>query len=253
MHEAELITARERDQYYEQLLASVPQTQPQSAHASPPPPVQPQVIPPQMQPAAASAATAAASTPGTQQQPPGYPPAGQSYVIDPATGLATPVVTTPAEVPLPIHYASSTPAMGSGPGTVPWRPLGQAPGFNPLTGMYGTDPPTPAMQPSVVTPQGVPSQYSIVTPPVPQGLGCGGAAARSPNPIDPLQIHDSWADYLSSRRSLGPQTSAPSIGGSPPGYPHGGGPPGPGTPAPGHTPHEEFEARSKLQLRNCPA
>eukprot|EP00971_Amphidinium_carterae_P100342 1984436-Amphidinium_carterae.1 len=159
-----------------------------------------------MQLAAASAAAAAASTSGTQQ-PPGYPPAGYSHVIDPATGLATPVVTTPAEVPLPVHYAGSTPAMG--------------------TGMYGTDPPTPAMQPSVVTPQGVPSQYSIATPPVPQGLGCGGAAARSPNPIDPLQLRDSWADHLSSRRSLGPQTSAPSVGTqSPPGFSHMTPPPG---------------------------
>eukprot|EP00971_Amphidinium_carterae_P233903 4641312-Amphidinium_carterae.2 len=182
-----------------------------------------------MQPTAASAA---AGNPGTQQ-PMECPPADRSTVIDPATGLATPAVITPAEVPLPFHlqgtqYASGMAAMGSGPGTVPWRPLRQmAPGYNPLTGMYGTDPPTPALQPSAVTPQGVPSQYSIATPPFPQGLGCSGAAARSPNPIDPLQIRVSWADHLSSRISVGPQTSAPSIGTqSPPGFSHVTAPPG---------------------------
>eukprot|EP00971_Amphidinium_carterae_P221702 4400957-Amphidinium_carterae.1 len=219
MHEAELITARERDHYFEQLVATVPSTEPQSSQASPPQQVHPQVIPPQMPPAAA-----AAGTPGTQQ-PCAYPNA-ESYFVDPATGLVTPI-TTPAEVPLPIQYAGGMPAMGSAPGTAPWRPLGQMPpGYNPLTGMYGTDPPTPAMQSATGTPQGVPSQYSIATPPVPQGMGYAGAAVRPTNPIDPLQVRDSWADNLSSRMSLGPPPSAPSIGTqSPPGFSHVTAPP----------------------------
>eukprot|EP00971_Amphidinium_carterae_P271689 5391142-Amphidinium_carterae.1 len=97
--------------------------EPQSTQASPPPQQQahPQVIPPQDQTAAA-----AAGTPGVQQ-PCAYPNA-ESYFVDPATGMATPVVTPSAQVPLPIyqqgtHYASAMPAMGSAPGTVPWRPL----------------------------------------------------------------------------------------------------------------------------------
>eukprot|EP00971_Amphidinium_carterae_P103454 2048236-Amphidinium_carterae.1 len=107
--------------------------------------------------------------------------------------MATPVVTPQGQVPLPIHqqgthYASATPAVGSVPGSAPWRPLGQVlPGYNPLTGLYGADPPTPGMHPSSATPQGVPSQYSIATPPVPQGLGSSCAAARPLNPIDPMQ------------------------------------------------------------------
>eukprot|EP00971_Amphidinium_carterae_P113218 2242662-Amphidinium_carterae.1 len=66
MREAELLTARERDQYYEQLVATtVPQGIPATAQASPTPPQQvpppPQVIPPQVPPAQA------AGTPGMQQ------------------------------------------------------------------------------------------------------------------------------------------------------------------------------------------
>eukprot|EP00971_Amphidinium_carterae_P311363 6188561-Amphidinium_carterae.1 len=66
------------------------------------------------------------------------------------------------------------------------------------------------MQSATGTPQGVPSQYSIATPPVPQGMGCAAVAVRPTNPIDPLQSRDSWADNMSSRMSLGPATSAPS-------------------------------------------
>eukprot|EP00971_Amphidinium_carterae_P041217 809317-Amphidinium_carterae.1 len=58
MHEAELITARERDHYFEQLVATVPSmnTEPQQPQASPPPPqqVHPQVVQPPIQPAAAA-------------------------------------------------------------------------------------------------------------------------------------------------------------------------------------------------------
>eukprot|EP00971_Amphidinium_carterae_P349189 6490889-Amphidinium_carterae.1 len=289
MHEAELLTARERDHYFEQLVATVPSmaTEPHPPQASPPQQVHRQVVPPPMQPG-----SAAAGTPGTQQ-PCAYPNA-ESYFVEQATGLVTPI-TTPAAVPLPIHYAGGMPAMGSAPGTAPWRPLGQMPpGSNPLTvtGLYGTDPPTPAMQTAAGTPQGVPSQYSIATPPVPQGMGCAGVSVRPPNPIDPLQVRDSWADNLSSRRSLGPQTSAPSVGtqsppgfshvtappgfaygcgatpsiapgtpgyprgDGPPGYPHGGGPPGPGpgTPAHGHGHHhpEEFGGKVKASAAKLP-
>eukprot|EP00971_Amphidinium_carterae_P237074 4705161-Amphidinium_carterae.1 len=87
------------------------------------------------------------------QQPCQYPNA-ESYFVDPATGMVTPVVTPQGQVPLPIHqqgthYASATPAVGSVLGSAPWRPLGQVlPGCNPLTGLYGTDPPTPGMHPS---------------------------------------------------------------------------------------------------------
>eukprot|EP00971_Amphidinium_carterae_P140700 2788423-Amphidinium_carterae.3 len=69
MQEVELITAREIDGYYEELLASVPQTtntQPQQPQAPPSQaarPAPPQVPTPQTQPAA----VAADSTPGTQQ------------------------------------------------------------------------------------------------------------------------------------------------------------------------------------------
>eukprot|EP00971_Amphidinium_carterae_P292562 5808072-Amphidinium_carterae.1 len=120
-------------------------TGPHPPQASPPQQVHQQVVPPPIQPAAA------AGTPGTQQ-PCRYPNA-EAYFVDPATGLATPV-TTPAEVPLPIHYASGMPAMGSAAGTAPWRPLGQMPPeHNPLTGLYGTDPPTPMMQSTTGTPQ----------------------------------------------------------------------------------------------------
>eukprot|EP00971_Amphidinium_carterae_P263482 5227505-Amphidinium_carterae.1 len=198
------------------------------AQASPPPP--PQQVPPQVVPQQVPPANAAAGTPGMQQQCP-YPYA-ESYFVDPTTGMATPVVTPPGQVPLPIHqpgthYASAMPAMGSAPGTVPWRPLGQVPPHNPLTGLYGTDPPTPGMQPSAATPQGVPSQYSIATPPVPQGLGSSCAAARPLNPIDPSQVLGSWPDHASSHMSMGPPTSAASVGTqSPPGFSHVTPPPG---------------------------
>eukprot|EP00971_Amphidinium_carterae_P099628 1970482-Amphidinium_carterae.1 len=90
MHEAELITARERDNYFEQLVATVPSRapEPQPPQASPPQQVHQQAVQPPIQPAAA------AGTPGTQQ-PCMYPNA-EAHLVDPATGLVTPI-TTPAQ------------------------------------------------------------------------------------------------------------------------------------------------------------
>eukprot|EP00971_Amphidinium_carterae_P328393 6460246-Amphidinium_carterae.1 len=135
MREAELLTARERDHYFEQLVATVPQGTPAPVQASPTPPQQvppppPQMVPPQVPAQQATPqvppAQAAAGTPAMQQQCQ-YPNA-ESYFVDPATG--TPVMTPQGQVPLPIHqpgtqYTSATPAVGPASGSVPWRPLGQ--------------------------------------------------------------------------------------------------------------------------------
>eukprot|EP00971_Amphidinium_carterae_P271449 5386392-Amphidinium_carterae.1 len=73
MREAELLTARERDLYYEQLVAAtVPQGVTATAQASPTPPQQvpPQVIPPQVPSQQATPQVPpmqAAGTPGMQQ------------------------------------------------------------------------------------------------------------------------------------------------------------------------------------------
>eukprot|EP00971_Amphidinium_carterae_P100941 1997052-Amphidinium_carterae.2 len=191
MHEAEVLTARERDGYFEQLLAAVPQIPSAPAQEAHPLPV------------AGTHPMPATSASGTQSAVTWQVPE-QAQMPEFTTGMAAASAATPAVQDRNFleRYLGD--------------PLGQvAHGFNPLTGLYGTDPPMPAtafMQaPSVVTPPGLTSHYSIATPPFPQGAV--GGNARLANPLaDPLHTQGAWGDYLSTRMSTGHLTSAKSVG-----------------------------------------
>eukprot|EP00971_Amphidinium_carterae_P220699 4381575-Amphidinium_carterae.1 len=59
-----------------------------------------------------------------------------------------------------------------------------------------------AQAPSAVTPPGLPSSFSIATPPHAQQLaGPEGTVSRNPL-VDQTSQRDPWSDYLSSRGSL---------------------------------------------------
>eukprot|EP00971_Amphidinium_carterae_P264196 5241064-Amphidinium_carterae.1 len=170
LHESEVIIARERDNYCEQLLAAVPQitalSNPLTARVDVPTPVDAAV------PAAVSSTPRACTSEfvGTPRygdcgselrRADAHEPPGGNSVIRGSSLLGQ---ESPGRgVPAPEHR----------------RPLGQTSslGYNPMTGMYGTDPPTPAttamQMPAVPTPPGLPSHYSIATPPRPQSVACG--------------------------------------------------------------------------------
>eukprot|EP00971_Amphidinium_carterae_P267049 5297006-Amphidinium_carterae.1 len=136
----------------------------------------------------------------------------------PAQSTARMEAPTPAAATLPvsgtpsthlaISWQESTPGMAAAAARSPAEnvPL-------PMNTPGGTDPSTPATtampMPSRLTAPGLPSHYSVATPPHSQSVACGGVSSTTPL-IDPLHASDPWGDHLSGRMSTGYVPSAPS-------------------------------------------